>query len=225
MKKISFIRAALVAAALVPMMGSAPVIAQSRPGPAAGPKPTAAASPASRPAAQRSQPVSRPAKPTEKVKPSASAEFDRRAAPGSAPRAKPAKLPYRAIPSKDLQQRAKPGLMMRDIKRLNGERNRVTIKRSDGRRTHIDVDARRPSGRAHYDKQTGAKISLPHKQTDRVVQDINPKTGKSFPRVTEQRTSAASIRDMRTARRFLERQNRSAPRPETRPRPRPRARP
>lgn len=129
------------------------------------------------------------------------------AAPTARPRAAVTRLPYRAIPVVEQRHAARAGLMARQIRATTG-RNRVSINSVDGKVMVVDVAARRPSGERHYDKSTGRTVRLPHVRIDRIVTDTAP-GGRRYARVQRGDTREASIQQLRTARRFAERQARA----------------
>lgn len=133
--------------------------------------------------------------------------FARSAAPTAGRRATVTRLPYRAIPVAEQRGAARAQLMARQIRATTG-RNRVSINGVNGKVMVVDVAARRQSGEHHYDKSTGRAVRLPHVRNDRIVTNTAP-TGRRYARSQRGETREASIQELRTARRYAERQARA----------------
>lgn len=133
--------------------------------------------------------------------------FTRSAAPTARPRAAVTRLPYRAIPVAEQRSAARTRLMAQQIRATTG-RNRVSINGVNGKVMVLDVAARRQSGERHYDKSTGRAVRLPHVRNDRIVTNTAP-TGRRYARLQRGGTQDASIQQLRTARRYAERQARA----------------
>lgn len=133
--------------------------------------------------------------------------FNRSAAPSARPRAAVTRLPYRAIPIAEQRHAARTSLMAQQIRATTG-RNRVSINGVNGKVMVVDVAARRSSGERHFDKSTGRTVRLPHVRNDRIVTDTAP-GGRRYARVQRGNTREANIQQLRTARRYAERQTRT----------------
>lgn len=156
-----------------------------------------------------------PARAGPSARPAAKSAFDR-TSPRTSQRVRPTRLPYRANPIPAQRSASRPGIMAEQIRAKAG-RNQIRIRGVQGREMVMDVDARRPNGQRHYDKATGRSARLPHVRNDRIVTDRAP-NGRTFDRRVRGSTREATIPELRTTRRFVERQARSRGAPRRAPR-------